>query len=377
MTKAGYAETLFLTDDLGGGTGNHLLSMLRHFDKNTFHIKIISKKPAGVHTTPDVPIEKMPIPKRLNRFPFAQLKALSGLRSCVVKHPPDLIHAFFFWPIWYGRMLKLMGKTKTLIENREDMGFSWGKHEYAWLYATRKIPDRVVCVSEAVRKVVLEREKLDERRVVVIRNGIDLLDLPKQRGKDGSVRQESGLDEEHLVVGMVANYHRPIKGVTYLLDAIPAIVSQVPSARFLLVGGGYNNEFLLQKMTKATGIEQYLTIAGYQKDIHRYYEAMDLSVLPSLSEGLSITLLESMNYGLPVVATHVGGNPEVVEDGKTGYLVPPRDDHALADRIVRLLKNRELRLRMGEEGRRRVESHFQMQDVANQYMELYRSVIFR
>ena len=377
MTKAISTEVLFLTDDLGGGTGNHLLPMLTYWDKDEWRIKIVSKKPAGVHVASDIPVEGMPVPKRLNRFPFAQLKALNGLRSRISEHPPDLIHAFFFWPIWYGRMLKLMGKTKTLIENREDMGFSWGKHEYAWLRATRTIPDRVICVSEAVREVVLEREKLDERRVVVIKNGIDLPNRSNTDASVGSVRQEFGLGEEHLVVGMVANYNRPIKGVAYLLDAIPSIVSQVPSARFLFVGGGDGKSSFLEEKTKALGIERFVILAGYQENIHRYYEAMDLSVLTSLSEGLSITLLESMSHGLSVVATRVGGNPEVVEDGKTGYLVPPKDDRALADRIVWLLKNKELRLRMGEEGRRRAESKFLMQNVANRYMELYRSVLFR
>ena len=373
MTINGSVEVLFLTDDLGGGTGNHLLSMLKHLDKDTWRIKIISKRPAEVHVAPDVPIEMMPIPRRFNRFPFTQLKALNDLRGNLGKNPPDLVHAYFFWPILYGRLLKRIGKIKALIENREDMGFSWGRDEYAWLRATRTIPDKVVCVSEAVRKVVLEREKLDERRVIVIRNGVD---PPKQSSENNSVRQELGLNEEHLVVGMVANYNRPVKGATYLLDAIPAIVSQVPSARFLFLGGGDEERPLLQEKTKVLGIEQFVTFTGYREDIHRYYETMDLSVLTSLSEGLSITLLESMNHGLPVVATQVGGNPEVVDDEKTGYLVPPKDDRALADRIVQLLQDQELRSRMGEEGHRRVESHFRIQNVANRYMELYKSILF-
>ena len=373
MAKIGPVEMLFLTDDLGGGTGNHLLPMLKYWDKNEWRMKVFSKRPAGVVMIPDVSIEVIPSLRRLNHLPFAQLNTLLWLYRRIGEHPVDLIHAFFFWPIIYGRILKLMGKTKTLIENREDMGFSWGKHEYAWLKATRTIPDRVICVSEAVREVVLEREKLDERRVVVIRNGIN---RPKQSNSDNSVRRELGWSEEHLVVGMVANYNRPVKGATYLLDAIPSIVSQVPSARFLLVGGGDGEESSLEEKTKALGIEQFVAIAGFQEDIHKYYRAMDLSVLTSLSEGLSITLLESMSYSIPVVATRVGGNLEVVDEGKTGYLVPLKDPCALANRVVWLLQNPELRLKMGEEGRRRVESQFRMQDVADRYMELYSSVIF-
>ena len=375
MTSHRPIDVVFLTDDLGGGTGNHLLSMLRHWDKETWRVRIVSKKPAIDRVLPDVPVELMSAPRRLNRYPFAQVKAFAGLFAAFNGRPPDLLHAYFFWPIVYGRLLKLFGKTRVLIENREDQGFSWGPHEYAWLRATRSAPDRVVCVSEAVREVVLKREGLDERRVVVIKNGVD----PIEEGtRDGaSARRELGIPEDHLVVGMVANYNRPVKGVSYLLDAIPAIVSEIPSARFLLVGGGTRERPALRKKAKALGIERFVNYLGHRKDVHRFYETMDISVLTSLSEGLSVTLLESMSHGLPVVATNVGGNPEVVVDGRTGYIVPPKDARSLADRIVHLLRDPGLRLRMGEEGRRRVERDFQLRDVANRYLDLYRSIIQR
>ena len=366
-------DVVFLTDDLGGGTGNHLLSMLKYWDKGTWRARIVSKTPAKDRVAPDVPVELMSAPRRLNRYPFAQVKAFAGLFAAFNGRPPDLVHAYFFWPILYGRLLKLFGKTRVLIENREDQGFSWGPHEYAWLRATSSAPDRVVCVSEAVREVVLQRERLDERRVVVIKNGVEPIE---GRIRDNaSTRRELGIPEDHLVVGMVANYNRPVKGVSYFLDAIPAIVSEVPSARFVFLGGGAKEGPALRDKARALGIEPFVTFTGHRRDVHRFYEMMDISVLTSLSEGLSVTLLESMSHGLPVVATNVGGNPEVVIDGRTGYLVPPKDDHSLADRIIKLARDPDLRIRMGEEGRRRVERDFQLRDVANRYLDLYRSMI--
>jgi len=375
MTSHRPIEAVFLMDDLGGGTGNHLLSMLRHWDKEAWRAKIVSKKPAKDRVLPDVPVELMSAPRHLNKYPFAQVKAFAGLFAAFNGRPPDLVHSYFFWPILYGRLLKYFGKIRVLIENREDQGFSWGPHEYAWLRATRSAPDRVVCVSEAVREVVLRRERLDERRVVVIRNGVDPIE--GRIKDDASARRELGIPEDHLVVGMVANYNRPVKGVSYLLDAIPAIVSEVPSARFLFLGGGARERPALREKARALGIERFVTFMGHRKDVDRYYEVMNMSVLTSLSEGLSITLLESMSHGLPVVATNVGGNPEVVVDGRTGYLVPPKNARSLADRIVHLLRDPGLRLRMGEEGRRRVEQDFQLRDVANRYLDLYRSMLHR
>ena len=104
---------------------------------------------------------------------------------------------------------------------------------------------------------------------------------------------------------------------------------------------------------------------------------MDVSALTSFSEGLSITLLESMRCGIPVVATRVGGNPEVVVDGVTGYLVPSGDVPAFASRTVKLLLDKDLRMRMGEEARRRVERHFLLQDVARRYEDTYEGLLSR
>ena len=102
---------------------------------------------------------------------------------------------------------------------------------------------------------------------------------------------------------------------------------------------------------------------------------MDISVLTSLSEGLSLTLLESMSYGIPIVATNVGGNPEVVAEGESGFLVPARENGPLVDRIVELLLNAELRRRMGSEGRSRVEEKFRMRDVSSRYLEIYKGLL--
>ncbi len=359
---------VFLTDDLGGGTGNHLLSMMKHWDKNRWRAEILSRAPITSRVSPDVPVRYVPSGGGINVYPIAQIRSLARIRKEIAKRSPDILHAYFFWPILFGRLLKMNGVIKTLIENREDQGFAWGTHEYSWLRMTRKVPDRIICVSDAVKQVVIEREKLDEERVVVIRNGVESFAAP---GKDpAETRKELGLDENHLVVGMVANFNRSVKGVSLFLDAVPEIVRIVPNARFLLMGRGEEEKELREK-ARSMGIDSYVVFAGFRQDIHRFYAIMDISALTSFSEGLSITLLESMECGIPVVATRVGGNPEVVVDGETGYLVPPGDVPAFAERTAKLLLDGKLRGKMGEEARRRVESHFRLRDVAARYVEIY------
>lgn len=366
-------DVVFLTDDLGGGTGNHLLSMLRHWDKGTWRTRIVSRAPLTARIISDIPIEYIPPTGPFGFYPVGQIRNLTRVGKLLAGRPAGILHTFFFWPILFGRLLKLSGKVRTLVENREDQGFNWGWHEYTLLRATASLPDRVICVCDAVRQVVLDREGLDKERVVVIRNGVE---AAADGSREGAVRNELGLGEDDLVVGMVANYNRPVKGVKYLIEAIPRIVASVPEARFLLIGGGGEEEALREK-ARALNVESFVIFAGYRNDVERLYGIMDISVLTSLSEGLSLTVLESMAHGLPVVATRVGGNPEIITDGQTGYLVPPGDLYCFADRVIRLLLDKDLRRRMGSEGRACIGSRFRMRDVADRYLDVYRGVISR
>jgi glycosyltransferase involved in cell wall biosynthesis len=368
------SRILFLTDDLGGGTGNHLLSMLKHWDRRRWQAEIISRASLTARVSPDVPVRYLPQNGSFSMYPFAQIRDYTRIRKEIGERSPSLVHTYFFWSILFGRVLKWEGKIRTLIENREDQGFGWGKHEYNWLRMTRGLPDRIICVSEAVKRTVMQREHIGENRIVVIRNGVEA--LADERGDALGTRKELGIEENHLVVGMVANFNRSVKGVSLFLDAVPPIVKQVPSARFLLLGRG-KEEGELREKARSMGITRYVHFAGYRPDIHRYYAIMDVSALTSFSEGLSITILESMRCGVPVVATRVGGNPEVVVDGVTGYLVPSGDVSAFASQTAKLLLDRELRKRMGEEARRRVERAFLLQDVASRYLETYEGLLSR
>lgn len=372
--SSGIARVLILTDDLGGGTGNHLLSMMKHWDKDRWQVEILSRAPLTARVSPDVPVRYLPPYGRLNLYPFSQVRDLGRIRKDIEERVPSIVHAYFFWSILLGRILKWEGKIGTLIENREDQGFGWGLHEYFWLRITRGLPDRIICVSEAVRQVVLEKERVDKERVVVIRNGVG--GLPDAGAEAAKTRREMGIDDNHLVVGMVANFNRSVKGVSRFLDAVPEIVRTVPSTRFLLLGRG-REEGILREKARALRIEPFVLFAGYRPDIHRYYAVMDVSALTSFSEGLSITVLESMRCGIPVVATRVGGNPEVIIDGVTGYLVPPGDVPAFVSRTVQLLLDKDLRKRMGEEARRRVEGEFLLSDVALRYLGIYENALSR
>jgi glycosyltransferase involved in cell wall biosynthesis len=324
---------------------------------------LVRRLPAGVD------VRVIPRGGWYDHIPIAQVRRFIALRRIVRSVRPDLVHTYFFWSIMYGRMLKLFGEIGTLVENREDLGFSWGRGAYAALRFTRAIPDRVICVANAVRRVALERERLDPLRTTVVHNGIAATAAARVTAR-ADARRAFGFDDRHVVIGMVANLPRVVKGGSRLLDAVGYIVASTPNARFLLVGQG-TEPSTLEPELRARGIENYVVGAGYRTDVDVCYAAMDLSVLTSSTEGLSITLLESMRHGLPTVVTRVGGNAEAVHDGVTGYLVALDDRRAFVERVIELVRNERTRRTMGEAGRRRVEERFSLDGAARQYLEIY------
>ena len=127
----------------------------------------------------------------------------------------------------------------------------------------------------------------------------------------------------------------------------------------------------LKQQVNRLGLDTRVHFLGLRQDIPRILALLDVFVLPSLSEGLSMAILESMMAGKPVIATRVGGNPEIVLDGETGFLVPPKDSHALAESLIALLKDRDLAIQFGEKGKRRAERQFSLQTMVGAYQSLY------
>jgi glycosyltransferase involved in cell wall biosynthesis len=372
----GAKPVVLLMDELGGGTGTIVLEVSKRWNRCQWSPRFLTPHPTSNRVWTDLPIEVLPHLRGPAFYPLGQLRRLAQIARRLTQLRPVIIHTYFFWSILYGRLLKLMGKIDHVVENRDDQGFNWGRLEYALLRLTASLPDRVVCVSEAVRQTVLERERLDPERVVVIHNGIDLgMASGEDRGDQlAELRERHGLDGEDLIVGMVANFNRPIKGARYFVEAMPQILAAVPRARFLFLGGG-NEEGPLRARVAELGVSAAVVFAGFQTQVELYYELMDISVLTSLSEGLSMTLLESMSHGLPVVATRVGGNPELVTDGETGWLVPAKDVGAFASRVIALLQDPALRRKMGAAGRRVVQERFDITDTSRAYEELYASIL--
>jgi glycosyltransferase involved in cell wall biosynthesis len=228
--------------------------------------------------------------------------------------------------------------------------------------------DRIVCVSEG-QSVKVRRAGVSPGRVVVIRNAIGRESF---RAPDAQTRQEMlemFARPPRLLVG-AAGRLSPEKGFDQFVAAARRVADQHPSTGFILFGDGPLRTVLIQEVADR-GLGDRFVFAGFRGDLERYLPSLDVFVQPSFTEGLPVAVLEASAAGLPVVATAVGGTPEVVADGTTGFLVSAGRPDALAEKIARLLKDDTLRQQMGCQGRQRVEGSFTFAAQSVQYQRLF------
>jgi glycosyltransferase involved in cell wall biosynthesis len=240
----------------------------------------------------------------------------------------------------------------------------WGN---ALTYARR---DHVFAVSDHVRDSIRYPSLLSLRTmppVETLYHGIDPADVERWRGVDG-VRAELGIVPGAPVVGTVANF-KAHKRLDRMLDAASLVRRRLPDVRFIMVGTGLLEDEI-HRLSHDRGLDRTVVFTGFRDDAQRLAAAFDVFAMTSDFEGLSIAVIEALALGTPAVVTGVGGMPEVINDGEQGFVVPPGDTRALADRIVTLLEDEGLRLRMGDAGRARA-ACFDIRHAVQRMEEVY------
>jgi glycosyltransferase involved in cell wall biosynthesis len=283
----------------------------------------------------------------------------------------QIVHSYGFYPNVLTVPVARLAGASIVVASIRDTGDLLTPTQ-TWLQKlVCRLADCVLVNAEAIRESLIEQGYAPSK-IVVIRNGIALSNFTHSE-RSAVLRRELGFPPSARLVAVFSRLN-PMKGVEYFLDAASIVAERFPDVRFLVAGdGGSRKE--LEDRARRLGLEARIVFTGFRSDVRELLSEAAISVLPSLSEGTSNTLLESMAAGLPVVATQVGGNPEVIEDGVSGLLVPPRDSAEIAAAVGRLLEDEGFARRLGQAGMRRVSELFSLSGSVQQTEHLYQRLI--
>ncbi len=285
----------------------------------------------------------------------------------------DLLHCHQYSPFVYGRLAKYWLPRLKLVYTEHgrlsDAPPSWKRQLVNPVLSRFDGP--IVAVSDELRRFMID-SRFPRERVAVIHNGIDTASLPSP-GDRHRARTLLGLKDEAFVAVTVARMD-PVKDFPCLLDGFALVRQVVPHAVLLMVGDGPERAALTER-AQQPDLAGSVVFLGLRPDVRAVLPAADLYVNSSISEGISITILEAMASGLPVVATAAGGTPEVLADGSAGVLVPIRNPIRLAQAMISLAADPGARATLATLGRRRVESSFTIQRMVAEYARLYHGLL--
>lgn len=234
------------------------------------------------------------------------------------------------------------------------------------------ITDKVVAVSEAIKSDIARYDKVNQSKLLIIRNGVNI-DKFTAKGAFANVRKELGIRDETTLIGFIGRLVQN-KGLEYLLEAFSRVKKECVDSTVMIVGYGSLMEEL-KKSAQRKGIGNDVLFTGQRRDIPAVLSAIDIFAMSSVKEGLPNALLEALAMGKPVVATAVGGIPEIVENGVTGLVVRPADPGALEEAILRLINDKSLANRLGAEAQDFIIQNHSIETTVQKWQSLYQSIL--
>jgi len=357
-----------------GGTERQVLNLVQGLDASRFGVEVACLKRLGA-LLPEVEATGVPITEYKTTSLYNHTAVWNQMRfaSHLRQRSVAIVHSYGFHSnVFAIPPARLAGAAAVLASIRDT-----GEHLTPMQRRVEKLfcrmADRIVTNAEAVRKR-LTNEGYDAEKIVVIHNGIELTRFARRPTELG-LHRELGVPSNTPLVAVFARLNE-LKGIEYFLLAVAGLIQRFKNVRFLIVGDGASRKEL-EEYSAQLGLNKHVVFLGFRLDVPTLLSEISVSVLPTLSEGLSNSLLEAMAASVPVVATTVGGNSEVVQGGITGLLVPPRDAEALARAIGRLLEQPWLGIKFGLAGRDRVTERFALEQMTRATARLYEGLMER
>ena len=372
---------LYVIENIEFGGGERVFSqIIRGLDKERFGV-FVASNPGGIFekklTEVGIKINPVRMTNRYNLGIISQLKKIIKTKDVRIVHSQGGRADFFARiaarianvPIIISSMAMLVeGYDVSIL--RKGLYVSIDRWTERWV-------NKFTVLSEAMRRSLIERHKIPPENIVKIYNGIEIEeynpDLKELRNKKLEVRRELGLKNDVPVIGAIGRLVWQ-KGFEYLIRAAPEVLKKCPEARFLIVGEGpLKNKLILTG--EKLNVADRIIYTGFRNDIKEILASIDVLAMPSLSEGLPMVLLEAMAMAKPIVATRIDGVIEVLENSKTGLLVPAKNSHALAEAIVGILKDKAKASFFGQKAREAAKEKFSVKKMVEQIELAYEKLL--
>lgn len=374
---------VFVIGSLGnGGAESQLLMLMLGLIRRGVGLRLFVLEARGplraVVEAADIPIIDGGYDSRSSRMfrMFLLVRALYRLVRQLRLVNATVVHGFLpltnLMAAVAGRMAGIgcVVTSRRALNNHQDRVPGWRYLDRL----TSSLSHVVTANSEAVRDDTLRREGGDPQKIHVIYNGLDASRFQEAKQNRGAVRRLLGLDDSHVAIIIVANLI-PYKGHSELIDALARLLPKAPNLRLLVVGQDRGIGDVLKAQSEFLGVAGAIQWLGMRQDIPELLSAADIYVSASHEEGFSNALLEALAAGKAVVATRVGGNPEMLEQGKLGLLVEPRDPGGLADALFELIADPARRGSLGEVAAQSVAQKYGVEKMVDQYVALYRRAV--
>jgi glycosyltransferase involved in cell wall biosynthesis len=313
-------------------------------------------------------------------IPFHILKRQLGFDTSLVRKLFDLIktnhydvvHCHQYTPYIYGLLTSLFTGAKVIFTEHGRFYPDYGTWKRKLINPVFSLfTSKLTAISEATKDALVQYESFERSKIEVIYNGI--ADMSQIEVDESELKNEFGIPEAIFLFGTVSRL-QPIKNQQMMINAFKQVHDQEKNTHLLIVGDG-EVRGQLEKLVIDLSLSDCVTFTGFQNDPYRFHKIIDVFLLPSFSEGASMTLLEAMSFSKPCIVTNVGGSPELIVNTLNGIVIPSDDTEALVSACNKLYEDSELKNDMGMKGRKRFDDSFNVTLMVQRYMALYQKMI--
>jgi len=353
-----------------GGAENVVANLANGLQTSGYDVTICSRKTGSlIQRLHNVPV--LILPKRRS----VDLRYLLKFTLFLHHRNIDLVHSHLFGNNLYGFLASLLTGRKSILTIHGEDCFA-SKKRMIFYRLVAPFVSRIIAVSKSLHNQLTQDLCIKEEKVTLIPNGIDTARFQKKIDLIYK-KKKLGLPTDAPLIGAIGNI-KPVKGYDIFLEAAVSVKQKFPEACFIIVGGVYQyKEYMkeLEVQTWENDLQNQVYFLGKRDDVEEILPLLTVYVLPSRSEGSPIALLEAMASGRPIVATGVGGIPDIIENDISGLLIPPADPSSMANAIIQLLENQSMAKKMGEHAQRVVEECYSVNSMVEKYLILYDEVL--